>query len=146
MNKMKVMVIAVLMVISCAFNLSAKDIKIKESKLTSLSYVKKTFSITGFAKDDEGAFYELDNGKGLFVVFNDGAKSTLIVKDGVLYGRYVYRLKDDTTVFCNFHDTKCSVKGFRKKFLNDENIEELTSKMKDIMTDDAKYWKLTYYE
>ena len=138
MNKMKVMVMAVLMVISCAFNLSAKDIKINESKLTSISYVRKVCNITGFVKNDKCTAYELDNDKGLFLVLKNGSKGTLIVKDGVLYGRRVYRLDDGTTVSCNLHGTKCIVKGPLKKFLNDEDIEEFTVKMKDNMINGAK--------
>ena len=138
MNKMKVMVIAVLMVVSCAFNLSAKDIKINESKLTSLSYIKKICNITGLVSNDKCTSYELDNNKGLFLVLKQGSKGTLIVKDGVLYGRRVYRLDKDTTVSCNLHDTKCTVKGPLKKFLNDKDIEEFTVEMKDDMINGAK--------
>ena len=132
------MVIAVLMVISCAFSLSAKDIKINESKLTSISYVRKVCNITGFVKDDKFTAYELDNDKGLFLVLKKGSRGTLIVKDGVLYGRLVYRLDDGATISCNLHGTKCIVKGPLKKFLNDEDIEEFTVKMKDDMINGAK--------
>lgn len=138
MNKMKVIVVAVLMVVSCAFNLSAKDIKINESKLTSLSYIKKICNITGLVKNDKWTAYDLDNDKGSFLVLKKGAKGTVIVKDGVLYGRRVYRLDDGTTISCNLHGTKCTVKGPLKKFLNDEDIEWFTVDMKDSMINDAK--------
>lgn len=131
MNKMKVMVIAVLALVIGGFNLSAQT-KINENKLTSLSYIKKICEVTSVHKCDRYTSYVLDNDKGLFLILKDGSKGTLIVKDGVLYGRRVYHIEDGT-VSCNLHDTKCSVKGRLKKVFNDKDIEEYTSDMKSSM-------------
>lgn len=66
MRKIKLFVIAVLALFS--FNLYADAKAIKESKLTSLSYVKKICKITETHKTENYCFYTLDNGKGYLYI------------------------------------------------------------------------------
>ena len=65
------MVLEGLLMASCATTSSSssvnKGIKIKEEKLTRLSYVKKICQITDAYESEDLVAYELDNGKGRFI-------------------------------------------------------------------------------
>ena len=151
MNKIKVMVIAVLMVVSCAFSLSAKDIKIKESKLTSLSYIKKICQITDTYKGKDYTAYELDNGKGRFVTFKGGTKICLILKNGELYGRYATLADKDIGVTFNLHDRRCYQRTTTETqgrwiytyYYNDESLESQAEQLRGKMLHWANVWGLT---
>lgn len=131
MRKIKLFIIAVLALFS--FNLHADAKAIKESKLTSLSYVKKICKITTTCILEDYAFYELDGGNGTLAIRRDNKfKECVLVKDGELYGR-VFRENDNgITLTYNLHDEECSIKGAK---LAEEDIiyftlvsfEELTS-------------------
>ena len=128
MNKMKVMVMvmAVLMVMSGlmaeevkAFDqcsgtyktytseMKKKTIKIKESKLTSLRYLKKICQITDTYKGEDFTAYELDSGKGRFIKYKGGHRVCLLVKDGELYGRWVELSRRGAALTYNLHDKRC---------------------------------------
>ena len=114
---MKKMIMVLMMVfglsaafVSCATTSSTgKVVKIKEEKLTRLSYVKKICQITDAYESKDLVAYELDNGKGRFV--NDKknkVKVCLIVKDGELYGRYSQTSKEGAVLAQSYHSDACS--------------------------------------
>lgn len=122
MRKIKLLIVAVLALFS--FNLHADAKAIKESKLTSLSYVKKICKITSTYSSEEYNIYKLDCGNGLLYIRGDNKfKECVLVKDGELYGR-VFRENDNgITLTYNYHDEECSVKGAK---LAEEDIINLT--------------------
>lgn len=90
-----------------------KPIKIKESKLTSLSYVKKICKITTTYKCEDFAFYELDGGNGVLVISGDNEfKLCVLVKD-TLYGRMFSKTDKGRILTYNLHDNECSIKGVK---------------------------------
>lgn len=125
MNKMKVMVIAVLMVVSCAFNLSAKDIKINESKLTDISYVSQICDVKVAFQTEYGVGYTLDNGRGFYNATTNGRVMCIVVKNGEPYGRYVLADKDGKVVSYNLHDDLCKT----NYAISDKDRTELTQGM-----------------
>ena len=84
-----------------------KEVKIKESKLSSLRYIKKICNITGTYKDKDYTAYELDGGNGRFIKYKGGHKVCLLVKDGELYGRWVELDLHGTALTYNLHDKRC---------------------------------------
>ena len=84
-----------------------KTVKVKESKLSSLRYIKKICKITDTYKGEDYTAYELDGGKGRFIKYKGGHKICLIVKDGELYGRWVELDQYGTALTCNLHDKRC---------------------------------------
>lgn len=175
MNKMKVMVIAVLMVLG-AFSLNylhaeevkafdqcsgtyktytsemnKKTIKIKESKLTSLRYLKKICQITDTYKGEDFTAYELDGGKGRFIKYKGGHKVCLLVKDGELYGRWVELSRRGAALTYNLHDKRCYQRTHSESIGNwtytyyfstdalEHNAELLKARMQNL----AKVWGLT---
>ena len=147
MRKVKLFVIAVLALFSFNLHADAKPI-IKESKLTSLSYVKKICKITDTYKCEDFTAYELDNGKGRFVNFKGGNKICLIVKDGELYGRYATLADKDIGVTFNLHDKRCyqrtttETNGSRiyTYYYTDEMLESSAERLKVKMHNLAKVW------
>lgn len=172
MNKMKVMVIAVLMVMAsmnaeevkafdqCSGTVKVytsemkKSIKIKESKLSSLRYIKKICKITDTYKGEDYTAYELDGGKGRFIKYKGGHKICLLVKDGELYGRWVELDQYGTALTCNLHDKRChqrthsETKGgwYYTYYFSMDALEHNAEILKARMQNLAKDWKLTYYE
>lgn len=148
MRKIKLFVIAVLALFS--FNLYADAKAIKESKLTSLSYVKKICKITDTYKCEDFTAYELDNGKGRFVNFKGGNKICLIVKDGELYGRYATLADKDIGVTFNLHDKRCYQRTTTETngswiytyYYTDEMLESSAERLKDKMYGWARAWGL----
>lgn len=84
-----------------------KEVRIKESKLTSLRYIKKICQITDTYKCEDYTAYELDGGKGRFIKYKGGHKICLIVKDGELYGRWVELSSRGAALTYNLHDKRC---------------------------------------
>lgn len=84
-----------------------KEVKVKESKLSSLRYIKKICKITDTYKGEDYTAYELDGGKGRFIKYKGGHKICLLVKDGELYGRWVELDQYGTALTCNLHDKRC---------------------------------------
>lgn len=84
-----------------------KSIKVKESKLTSLRYIKKICQITDTYKGEDYTAYELDGGKGRFIKYKGGHKICLLVKDGELYGRWVELSRRGAALTYNLHDKRC---------------------------------------
>lgn len=172
MNKMKVMVIAVLMVMAsmnaeevkafdqCSGTVKVytsemkKTVKVKESKLSSLRYVKKICRITDTHKGEDYTAYELDGGKGRFIKYKGGHKICLIVKDGELYGRWVELSERGAALTYNLHDKRChqrthsETKGGRyyTYYFSIDALEHNAEILKARMQNLAKDWKLTYYE
>ena len=147
MRKVKLFVITVLALFSFNLHADAKPI-IKESKLTSLSYVKKICKITDTYKCKDFTAYELYNGKGRFVNFKGGNKICLIVKDGELYGRYATLADKDIGVTFNLHDKRCyqrtttETNGSRiyTYYYTDEMLESSAERLKVKMHNLAKVW------
>lgn len=122
MRNIKLFIIAVLALFS--FNLHADAKAIKESKLTSLSYIKKICKITETHKLENCDIYKLDNGKGVLYIRGDNKfKECVLVKDGELYGRIFRKIDNLRTLTYNLHDKECSIKGFKA---TEEEIIELT--------------------
>ena len=122
MRKIKLLIIAVLALFS--FNLHADAKAIKESKLTSLSYVKKICKITATYKCEDFNIYELDGGNGVLYIRGDNKfKECVLVKDCELYGRVFRESDKGTTLTYNLHDKECSIKGVKA---TEEQIIQLT--------------------
>ena len=126
MRNIKLFVIATIIALF-SFNLhaDAKSIKsIKESKLTSLSYVKKICNITATYKSEDFNIYKLDGGNGVLYIKGDNKfKECVLVKDGELYGRVFSENDKGIAITYNLHDKECSVKGAK---LSEEDIIYLT--------------------
>ena len=123
MRNIKLFVMTILFALF-SFNLHADAKAIKESKLTSLSYVKKICKITETYKLEYGDIYRLDNGKGVLYIERDNKfKECVLVKDGELYGRVFSKRDNGRTLTYNLHDKECSIKGFKA---TEEEIIELT--------------------
>ena len=119
MNKIKVMVIAVLVMVVGSLHAQTK---INESKLTDISYVRKVCNITYIPQVEDGICYELDNGKGCYVVSSNGAIACIIVKNDELYGRLVMS-QDGVRASYNMHDKLC----YTSPKVDDGTRQHLTS-------------------
>ena len=113
MKKILIFLLAVLGLFSltCCATTSgvSKDVKVKENKLTRLSYVKKICQITDAYECEDLVAYELDNGKGRFVHDKKNkVKVCLIVRNGELYGRYSQVSKHGAVLAQSYHNDKCS--------------------------------------
>ena len=106
MNKMKVMVIAVLMVLLVG-SLHAQEVKIDENKLTDISYVSQICDVRVAFQAEHGIGYTLDNGMGFYNATINGRVMCIVVKDGKPYGRYVIADKDGKITSYNIHDDLC---------------------------------------
>ena len=143
----KLMVLMVMSLISIAVH---AEVKVKESKLTSLSYIKKICQITDTYKCKDYTAYELDGGKGRFVTFKGGTKICLIFKDGELYGRYATLADKDIGVTFNLHDKRCYQRTTTETqgnwaytyYYDDETLESQAELLKVKMQNWAKIWGL----
>lgn len=123
MRNIKLFIIATIIALF-SFNLHADAKEIKESKLTSLSYVKKICKITATYKLEDCDIYNLDNGKGVLYISRDNKfKECVLVKDRELYGRIFRNGDDRITLTYNLHDKECSIKGVKA---TEEDIINLT--------------------
>lgn len=135
-----------LLMLSCASTSGVnKGASIKEYKLNSLPYVKKICQITDAYESKDFVAYELDNGKGRFV--NDKknkVKVCLIVKDGVLYGRYSTSAWHDAILAQTYHSNKCtSIPSSQYDYTYDYIIDShLKSILRAEMNRLAKLWGL----
>ena len=126
------------------------EVKVKERKLTSLSYVKKICQITDTYKGEDYTAYELDGGKGRFVTFKGGTKICLIFKNGELYGRYATLADKDIGVTFNLHDKRCYQRTTTETqgrwiytyYYNDETLESQAEQLKVKMQNWANVWGL----
>ena len=149
-KKMKMKVMMMLMMIMMAMGLMAEEVKIKESKLTSLRYVKKICQITDTYKGEDYTAYELDGGKGRFVTFKGGTKICLIFKNGELYGRYATLADKDIGVTFNLHDKRCYQRTTTETqgswiytyYYNDESLESQAEQLRGKMQNWANVWGL----
>ena len=92
--------------------MNKKTTKVKESKLTSLSYVKKICKITATYNSEDCNIYKLDDGNGVLYINGDNTfKICVLVKDGHLYGRTFSKSDKGRTLTYNLHDKECSIKG-----------------------------------
>lgn len=165
-----VFVIAVLVLFS--FNLHAEEVKafdqcsgtyktytsemkkqkinVKESKLTSLRYLKKICKITATYKGEDYTAYELDNGKGRFIKYKGGHKVCLLVKDGELYGRWVELSRHGAALTYNLHDKRCHQRTHSESlgnwtytyYYSDEALENSAEWLKCKMYGWARTWGL----
>ena len=155
MRKIKLFVIAVLMT-GLMTGLMAEEVKafdqcsgtvkvytsemkkhktVKESKLTSLRYIKKICKITTTYKGEDFTAYELDSGSGaLYIRRDDKVKLCVLVKDGELYGRCFCKIEGGITATYNLHDKECSIKGVKA---TEEEITEFTSVLFEGLTEIA---------
>lgn len=123
MNKMKVMVIAVLMVLVVG-SLHAQT-KINESKLTDISYVSQICDVKVAFQTEQGVGYTLDNGRGFYNATTNGRVMCIVVKNGEPYGRYVLADKDGKVASYNLHDDLCKT----NYTISDKDKAELTQGM-----------------
>lgn len=146
----KVMVLMVMMVMGLTSMAVHAEVKVKESKLTSLSYVKKICLITDTYKGEDYTAYELDNGKGRFVAFKGGTKICLIFKNGELYGRYATLADRDIGVTFNLHDKRCYQRTTTETqgswiytyYYTDELLESQAEQLRGKMQNWARTWGL----
>lgn len=122
-----------------------KPIKIKESKLTSLRYLKRICQITATYKFEDVTLYELDGGNGVLGISRDNRlKECVLAKDGKLYGRIFCKTDNGITVTYNLHNKECSIKGVKA---TEEQISQLTldaSEVLNCLATELMLDKITY--
>lgn len=124
--------------------------EVNESKLTNLSYVKKTYKTKCKYVCEDGFHYYSSDGKAAFLkmkvpdpVAPDSAESVIklgfVNVDDEVYGRVVWRMpRSGITIACNLHDTEYSVKGKSAAYLSKEGAEGLVKELKDLVIELAK--------
>lgn len=153
MKKIFTVLMMVLMMaglISCATTSGMDVSDIKESKLTSISYLKKICDVKLVYSEKGDEVYLLDDGEGYFVHKKNSQKICLIVKDGELYGRSESYLDHNITVTLNLHDSKCKQSYSADSngvywYYNDETLDKMTEYIKDGMIKLSKEWGLEKY-
>ena len=131
--------------------LHAEEVKVNESKLTNLSYVKKTYKTKCKYVREDGFYYYSSDGKAAFFKMKvpdpkapDSAdavvKLGLVNTDDEVYGRVVC-CTPALTIICNLHDTEYSVKGKSAAYLSKEDAEDLVKEFKDLVIELAKELK-----
>ena len=147
MKKMIMLVMMVFTLVGCATTSAFNDNTINESKLTSVSYLKKVCDTELVQDEKEQTIYGLDNGNGIFVHKKGLAKSCILVKDGELYGRTEMYLPHHVTVFVNLHDDigkqTFFKEGGRLYYLTEDSLSEITKDLKSEMLKLAKDCGLT---
>lgn len=136
--------------VSCATTSGMDTSDIKESKLTSISYLKKTCDVKLTYTEKGDKVYLLDDGKGYFVHKKNVDKVCLIVKDGELFGRCEVYLDHNITVTFNMHDSKCKQSYSSDSngvywYYTDETLDKMTEYIKDGMIRLSKEWGLEKY-
>ena len=131
------MVLGLFTLVGCATTSGLDNEALKENRLTSVLYLKKTCDMKLIQKEKGETIYVLDNGKGCFVHEKGLAKAAVIVRDGELYGRTEMYLPHRVTVFVNLHDdigTQVSFEeGGMLYHLTEDALEEITEDLKDSM-------------
>ncbi len=154
MKKILTVLMMVLMMvtglISCATTSSIDTSEIKESKLTSISYLKKVCDVKLVYSEKDGEVYLLDDGEGYFVHTKNFQKICLIVKDGELYGRSESYLDHNITVTFNLHDSKCKQSYSADSngvywYYPEETLDAMTEYLKNAMINLSKEWGLEKY-
>ena len=125
MNKMKVMVIAVLVLVVGSLHAQTR---VDESKLTDISYVRKVCNITYIPQVEDGFCYELDNGKGCYAVSSNGTIACIIVINDELYGRIAIS-QDGVRASYNMHDKIC----YTSPKVDDGTRQHITSIMESAL-------------
>ena len=149
MNKrIKSIIATVTVLVLGAFSLYAEEVNVNESKLTNLSYVKKTYKTKCKYKcvgeDGFYHYYFSSDRKAAFVKVKrpETELGSVVVKLGIVnvndevYGRAEFHLHG-LTVTCNLHDAKCSVKGKLAAYLSEEDVEDMTKYLKDLVIEIA---------
>ena len=136
--------------ISCATTSSIDTSEIKESKLTSISYLKKICDVKLVYSEKGDKVYLLDDGEGYFFHKKNAAKICLIVKNGELYGRSEAYLSHNITVTFNLHDSKCKQSYLADSngvywYYTDETLDRMTEYIKNGMISFSKEWGLEKY-
>lgn len=140
--------------ISCATTSgTSKGAKIREDKLTSISYLKRICDVKPVYSEKGDEVYLLDGGEGYFVHKKDykgSQKICLIVKDGELYGRSESYLTHNITVTFNLHDNKCTQICTCDSdgvywFYKDEALDRMTEYTKNELIKLSKKWGLEKY-
>lgn len=150
MNKqIKSIVATVIVLMLGAYSLSYLHAEeVNESKLTNLSYVKKTYKTN--CKYIEGKFYYhySSDGKAVFckaklpeVAKGMIAKIGTVNVNGEIYGRVVFHAPGIITYTYNLHDTKCSVKGKLAANVSEEKVENAAKQFKELAIDLATEFK-----
>lgn len=125
--------------------LHAEEVKVNESKLTNLSYVKKTYKTKCKYVREDGFYYYSSDGKAAFFKMKvpdpkapDSADAVIklgfVNVDDEVYGRVVCRMPGPgLTIACSLHDTEYSVKGKSAAYVSKEEAEDLVKQMKDLI-------------
>lgn len=122
-----------------------KPVKVNESKLTSLNYIKKLGkpiikeSIKESIKDGL-LYYSVDEKvflcKAKDTKTNGTIKVGVAIVDGEAYARLVYRIPGLLKMTYNLHDTKCSISGRLAVAFNEEDtIDEFKGIINDFVKD-----------
>lgn len=96
-------IITVIALVTTVAALSAEPVKVKESRLTSLGYVKKITTIERVEKFDDRKVYHLEN--GVLIRYKGGDAICVLKKDGEVYGRATVITQYGVIVSLNYHET-----------------------------------------
>lgn len=140
MNKrIKSIIATVTVLVLGAFSLYAEEVKVNESKLTNLSYVKKTYKTKCKYVREDGFYYYSSDGKAAFFKFKTPeptlgsvvAKIGIVNVDDEVYGRMVIHSPKLTFAF-NLHGTEYSFKGKLAEYFSEEDVEDIVKEFKDL--------------
>lgn len=126
--------VTVLVLGAFSFNLHAEEVKVNESKLTNLSYVKKTYKTNCKYVCEDGVYYYSSDGKAAFIKFTEKgafAKIGVVNVDNEVYGRVVMHTPG-LTFTCNLHDAEYSFKGKLAAYFTEEEVEDIVKEFKDL--------------
>ena len=155
MNKrIKSIIATVTVLVLGAFSLNYLHAEeVNESKLTNLSYVKKTYKTKcKYVYEDGFYYYSSDGNAAFFKVRKPDPKAPgsagLVFKlgfvnvDDEVYGRVICRMPGPgLTITCNLHDTEYLVKGRSAAYLSKDDAEDLVKDLKDLVIELAKRLK-----
>ena len=141
MNKRIKSIIATVLVLG-AFSLNylhAEEVKVNESKLTNLSYVKKTYKTNCKYVCEDGFYYYSSDGKAAFFKFkkHEPELGSVVAKIGIVnvndevYGRVVIHAPKLRLAF-NLHGTEYSFKGKLAAYFSEEEKEDIVKEFKDL--------------
>lgn len=139
-KRIKSIIATVIVLVLGAFSLNYLHAEeVNESKLTNLSYVKKTYKTKcKYVREDGFYYYSSDGKAGFFKVKLPETEKGAVVKVGIVnvddevYGRVVLHAPSIWTLTCNLHDTEYSVKGKLAAYVSAEDAEDLVKQMKDL--------------
>ena len=128
MNKMKVMVIAVLVLVVGSLHAQTR---VDENKLTDISFVSQICDVKVSSQTKYSVTYTLDNGKGFYTATTDGLVICVVIKNGMLCGRVVRVNKDGKVVSYNMHDRCCETNFF----MTEEGKKNMTSVLSKMLAE-----------